>query len=82
LPCSKSLLGEKIRDEFLDFRAGDCKDAEIRATQDAKAGMRIEIGGVKTDLYCKISNLYGSPFFGYFLWRRKESDWCACGNVD
>jgi len=38
------LTNEKIRDDFLVFTAGDCKDAGIRATHDAKAGMRIKYG--------------------------------------
>jgi len=29
---------------FVVFSAGDCMDAGIRATQDAKAGMRIKYG--------------------------------------
>jgi len=44
-------------DEFLDFRAGEAMDGVGRATQDAKAEMRIKIGCVKTVLRIKISNL-------------------------
>ena len=35
-------------DNFLDFSAGVAMDGEVRATQDAKAEMRIKIDSVKT----------------------------------
>jgi len=38
------LTNGKIREDFLVFAAGDCMDAGIRATQDAKAGTRIKYG--------------------------------------
>ncbi len=45
-----------IPDNFLDFSEGVAMDGVGRATQDAKAGMRIKIGFVKADIYPKISN--------------------------
>jgi len=38
------LANEKIRDEFLVFTACVAKDGAVRATQDAKAEMRIKYG--------------------------------------
>jgi|GEM_PF-2157442 len=45
-----------IPDNFLDFRACVAMDGAVRATQDAKAEMRIEIGSVNTGIYREISN--------------------------
>jgi len=38
------LTNEKIRDDFLVFAAGVAMDGEVRATQEAKAEMRIKYG--------------------------------------
>jgi len=56
------LANEKIRDDFLVFAAG----------------MRIKYGIEQSIYHLRSAIKYGSPFFGYFLWRSKESDWCAC----
>jgi len=79
------LSGEKIRDEFVDFRACVALEGVVRATQEAKAEMRIKIGSVKTDIYEDQQLKNGSPFFWlHFLWRSKakKSNWCASYKLD
>jgi len=66
LPHYKCLLGEKFRDEFLDFRAGEGKDAVVRATQDAKAGCALKSVPLRQVFIGRSATNTGRLSFGYF----------------
>jgi len=75
LPHYKCLLGEKFRDEFLDFRAGEGKDAVLRATQDAKARSALKSVPLRQVFIGRSATNTGRLSFGYlFFGEAKKSN--------